>query len=301
MNCSCVLDHLSAYIDGELATSMRDDVQQHIDHCESCANEVASFRQLGELVSSFGEPPIPPPNWEQFSQRVNCPVAIATDATRQHRPPGRHPIVWIAGIGALVALAASLMLVAGWRTPLINDHDSMVRPSDAVTLNLQPVLEGFRTATSSAVSHLTSQFVSQDVTMHQAEVSFGRPTYVNMAAHEQMLPGDATITSTKLLSFPYCNCPRGQCTCGPNGCNCVVSVCERPDGSSYLVLENCISQPISFGDLKVELVQREGREVKQVTVDGTRSITFDRPTGGVTVTVVGLRDEAEIQTLLASN
>ena len=75
-------------------------------------------------------------------------------------------------------------------------------------------------------------------------------------------------------------------------------ICERPDGSTYLVLEHCQSQAVSFGDLSVRLVNRGDRKIQQVMVDGTHTISFDQEGG--TVTVVGLRGDTEIESLFAS-
>ena len=64
------------------------------------------------------------------------------------------------------------------------------------------------------------------------------------------------------------------------------------------MFEQCKSQAISFGDLPAQIVKRDGREIQQVTVNGTKAISFNRDNGKVTV--VGLRNDAEIDSLFAS-
>ena len=97
-----------------------------------------------------------------------------------------------------------------------------------------------------------------------AEAEFGRPTFLQASMKRNALPGNARMVSTKLIQFPYYKCLNGACTYGPGGCNCVACFCERPDGSTYLVLEHCKSQSVTFGDLPVQLVKRGNRHLQQV-------------------------------------
>lgn len=167
-----------------------------------------------------------------------------------------------------------------------------------MAVNLQPVLELFQLDTHAAIDALKSQFVLNDVDLADADVGFGRPTYVSMAMKDHVLPGGATVASTKTFSFPSCHCPEGHYTCGPGGCNCIAGNCERSDGSTYLVFEQCKLQAISFGDLPVQIVKRDGREIQQGTVNDTKAISFNRANGKVTV--VGLRSDTEIDSLFTS-
>ena len=73
--------------------------------------------------------------------------------------------------------------------------------------------------------------------------------------------------------------------------------CQRPDGSTYLVLEHCKSQSVTFGDLPVQLVKRGDRHLQQVEVDGTTAISWENM--GERMTAIGLRDNVEIESMLA--
>lgn len=235
---------------------------------------------------------------------------------------------WKVVAAGVVALAASLLVFASLR-PLSSDsqssetqlsksqpHESQPSKSNVAistadvptTMNLQPLLEHFPHDARQALDQLSSQLATSDTTsdtaadvaIEQADATFGRATFVSTAVGRHALPGQAKVTTTRLLSFPFCKCPPGQCTCGPAGCNCVACVCERPDGSTYLVLEHCQSQAVSFGDLpvRVRLINRGMQQVQEVTTGGTQTISFDQANG--TVTIVGLRGDAEIDTLIAS-
>ncbi len=300
MNCNTVRDQLSAYMDGELTDETAAQVQQHLAGCESCSHELALFEQLCMLVHAHVEPSTQPPAWELISQKLNDSALAAGIASTDLWNRGLAPVRsrnWKTLTGAIVALAATILLVANVMIPKREDQQSMNQASMAA-VNLQPVLERFQGDAFSAINALKSQFTFQDIALADADADFGRPTYVSTAAQTHTLPGDATVASTKTFSFAFCKCPKGQCLCGPGGCQCVACVCERPDGSTYLVLEHCKSQTVSFGDLPIQLVKRGGRDVQQVTIDGTETISFDRTSGKITV--VGLRGESEIETLLAS-
>ncbi len=303
MNCNSVRDQLSAYMDGELSPALSAQVEQHLSGCGSCAKELAEFKQLSNLARVHVESAGQPPAWATMAAKLDHSAsgsALAADFSTIDRNRGLAPdrsLNWKTISGTIVALAATVLIVANMMTP---NHETRPTTNQAsvAAVNLQPVLELFQTNAPAALNALKSQFTLKDVALSDADADFGRPTYVSTAAKEHTLPGDAMVASTKIFSLPFCHCPKGQCTCGPAGCNCVACVCERPDGTTYLVLEHCKSQAVSFGDLPVQLVKRGGREFQQVTIDDMKTISFDRPSGKITV--VGLRGESEIETLLAS-
>ncbi len=307
-DCSFVRDHLSAFMDGELATNTAEKVEQHLATCATCSHELAQFQQLSGLVSGAdldagkNAKMINLPSWELLEKRMNSgrsalPVdsAIGSRVTQVAAPRSIHN--WTLRVGVVAALAASLLIIAGLLLPQGGDRLAEQQASTA-SINLQPVLESFQLDPEAALTRLTDKFTVRNIPLTEADTDLGRTTYVNAAANENALPGGAKLASATLISLPFCKCPPGQCSC-LGGCNCVACFCERPDGSTYLVLEHCKSQGISFGDLPVTQIVRDGHQLQQVTVNGTQTISFDRPTG--TITVVGLRSDAEIETLLARN
>ena len=314
-DCLFVRDQLSAYVDGELDESFSVKVSHHLRCCEACSCELAQFQQLSEFVRKAPWASAHPlsvcdtaiavciPNWDVIADRLDARIAALNGAAEANDGVDQVLVSirskhWKLFTASMVALAASVLFFALLR-PIMKEHQGATIQSGVATLNLQPVLEIFGRDSGLALDLLSNQFESKEVDLEQAEMGFGRPTFVSLASRERQLPGEATVASTTVLSFPFCKCPEGQCLCGPDGCGCVACVCERPDGSTYLVLEHCKSQSVSFGDLPVQLVNRDGRQFQQVMVDETQAISFDRPTGRITV--VGLRGDAEIETLLASN
>lgn len=314
-DCRFVREHLSAYMDGELAEEQVAEVAQHLDGCDACSSELAQFQQLGDMARQQAKVCLHPfslsgtasaagmPSWESIANRLDdsgtsLAAGASVDQPQHQAIQSLHSMSWKWIGGMAVSLAASVLFLIMLR-PVTNNQPIRTDQASVATLNLQPLLEMFGYDSQLALDQLTRQFETKEVDLEQAEISFGRPTFVSMASRENPLPGNATVASTKVLSSPFCKCPVGECVCGPGGCGCVACVCERPDGSTYLVLEHCKSQSVSFGDLPVQLVNRDGRQIQQVTVDGTQAISFERPTGRITV--VGLRGDHEITSLLASN
>ena len=338
MICKQVRAALSAYFDGELdakpvsrtalaadsekiddrdAASAASDVplteqiRDHIASCQACTQELRLFEQLRQLVSVQPECQLPPPSWESIAMRLDTLSGMAlaagsdaaVSATQEPAAIAQPRTIHATNLrrtafAGLLTLAASVLLFFSLRGSHPDGGDAVVQ-AGAATLNLRPLLELFKTDSARALKTLTDQHPTVDVSLAKAEAEFGRPTFIQSSAKSNTLPGNAQLVSTKLMQFPFCKCPAGECTCGPGGCNCVACFCERPDGSTYLVLEHCKSQSVTFGDLPVQLVKRGERHLQQVEVEGTTAISWEQ--NGERLTAIGLRGSQEIDTLLAQN
>ena len=305
MNCKQACELMSAYFDGEVGSvtsESQNEVRDHIASCEACARELRSFEQLRQLVASQTYRQLTPPSWESIEARLN---GISCDTITDHESTAGikllprdlpHKRTQLFAVGGLLTLAASALLFFTLRVPPQDEGTSTSQASFA-TLNLQPIMELFSTDVDKAMATLASQHPTADVTLAKAEAEFGRPTFVQTSVSSNSLPGNAHLVSTKLVQFPDCKCPKGSCTCGPGGCSCVACVCQRPDGSTYLVLEHCKSQSVTFGNLPVQIVKRGDRHLQQAEVDGTTAISWEHE--GERLTAIGLRGFQEIDTLLA--
>ena len=314
MNCEDAREALSAYFDGELngdAYVRHEEIRDHFAECEACAESLSSYEQLRQLVSAKVEVQLTPPSWESILLRLDDTSRTALAASSDHahervRKDAASDLSFTVtvsktrrmAIGGLLSLAAIALLYFS----LNGSHQkvgNVVVQSGVATINLQPLLELFKSDSERALRTLTDQHPTVDVSPAKAQAEFGRPTFVQTSAKSNSLPGNAQLVSTKLMQFPFCKCPAGECTCGPGGCNCVACFCERPDGSTYLVLEHCKSQSVTFGDLPVQLVKRGERHLQQVEVEGTTAISWEQ--NGERLTAIGLRGSQEIDTLLAQN
>ncbi len=336
MNCKQACEWMSAYFDGELnvssmalatgsdrteeladsAAPLAVAIREHIASCDACACELRSFEQIRQLATSQQKSLLCPPSWESMALKLDQVrgMALATDsdcdAVGMVEPAASAvpliakpaastvPLIRRLALGGLLTLAASALLFFSLRTPPQLEGTS-ANQANFATLNLQPLIELFNTDSDKAMATLVSQHPTTDVTLATAEAEFGRPTFVQNSASSNSLPGNAHLVSTKLVQFPNCKCAKGICTCGPGGCSCVACVCQRPDGSTYLVLEHCKSQSVTFGDLPVQIVKRGDRHLQQVEVQGTTAISWEQD--GERLTAIGLRGFQEIDTLLANN
>ena len=337
MNCEQVRELLSAYHDGELdslsgkaraagmtigrsevpaasAVPLTRRIRDHLADCESCSCDLRSYERLRDLVSSQPTHQYSPPAWESIEVAISSGTTLATGSAKDSSTPAtvtipdglERPVVsasplkkarrW--AISGLLSLAASALLLFSLRT-LPHGNDTVANQPMIAMINLQPVMELFKTDPAQALETLANQHPTEDSSPTIAASEMTNPMVVQASMNGGRLPGNAQLVSTKLIKFPYCKCPEGACTCGPGGCQCVACVCQRPDGSTYLVLEHCKSQSITFGDLPVRLVKRGDRHLQQVEIDGTMAISWEQM--GDRMTAIGLRSDDEIDMLLALN
>lgn len=307
-DCNFVQEHLSAWLDNELDMATTSHIQQHLAVCNSCAEDVNCFEKIGRLVRASSANPDFMPPWEIIEKKINV-FNDSREWNKQAWPEiyGQRVLGrkrrWGAWAGVVAALAAFWILIIGLGKPYFAPNPLEDLRSEAnithVPLNLEPVLATFQNDPLGSIKALNAQYELNKISLADADNSFGRSTFVSQASRSHALPGTAHPDSTLLLSLPSCPCPKGKCTCGEYGCNCIVSICQRPDGSVYLIFEQCTSQNVNFGSLAVKNVQRLGVDFQEVRHGNTRSVSFDWSFGKVVV--VGLRNDSEVDSLFLSN
>jgi len=309
VDCKFVQEHISAWMDGELRAESKDEIQKHLDSCDKCARELTQYEELSRLARSFTLGTSSLPAWELIEKRIsgrNASQEVTTSestskSSSYSESPWRRSRSWRTLAGVLATMAASVLLVVSTGRPWISSNqlpDHWIDEHTNVSLNLQPLLELLLNDPHASIDALRDHYTLSDLKLADADANFGRPTFLTTLWKARGLPGSASPGSTMLLSLPSCQCPKGQCTCGEGGCNCIASICQRPDGSIYLVFEQCVSQKVSFGNLPVEIVKRNGHEFEEVRFGHTLAISFDWLSGKVVV--VGLRNDTEVDSLFAS-
>ncbi|MCS7466376.1 hypothetical protein NZK35_06765 [Stieleria sp. ICT_E10.1] len=146
--------------------------------------------------------------------------------------------------------------------------------------------------TEEAMQNLANRYSGKSASLAEVVESFGRQPSI-----QSMLPASVKLVSTQLLEMPQCNCSENECTCGPGRCNCVASICQRPDGTTFLVLEQCRGQEVSFGDTPTQLVKRGNHELKVGTSGETIAVSWKAPSGRLTA--FGLNGLDEFDQMLA--
>lgn len=299
MNCAQVKELLSPFYDGELGDSLASNVREHVAHCPACEAELASFQQLSVCVCSAETPQPASENWQCITARLkdssSQPVMVASSADRAG-PDGANRIFTLRGgrtvAAAILTLAASLFLIVGLRTgkgpsPLENS------PSVASAVDYGDVFQLFKQQPQLAMEKLSERYGGREVSAEQAEAMLGyRPSIT------ADLPSHTRLVSTRVLKLPQCKCAGGKCTCGPGECNCAACLCERPDGTKFLVFEQCKTQDVTFGDLPFVVARRDNRDVQFIRSDKQLAVSWIKDNRRLTA--IGLKDEAEAESLMAA-
>tara|TARA_R110002049_G_scaffold288534_1_gene471094 strand:+ start:5089 stop:6012 length:924 start_codon:yes stop_codon:yes gene_type:complete len=307
MECQEATEQLSAYFDDELTSEMADRVRQHVASCQSCQAELQSFAGIRKLSTQYREPASEVPSWETFAARMNSVQPLVQPAPVQTAsvPMSNGRSKWKDAATIVIALAASVLILWSVRRPQSSDEHAIAQQHShshagamagmaPTPIDFQDVVLDFNQDSNMAVNSFASKYDGTEVSIDEAAKDLG---YQPQA--RKSLPAGVQLVSTRLLKLPECNCAEGECLCGPDGCNCVACVCERPDGSTFMLVEKCKSQMVSFGDLPVQLVRRGDREL-QVT-QGEKGLAVSWEGTHARMTAIGLRDESELGVLLAAN
>ena len=282
MNCKEARACLSSYYDGELERNRAREVEQHLATCEICQGEVRSFKQMTGFLSEDASFSPASDSWE----KICCRLDEGYSAPAKVAPRLRMPLHFHLTVASL-AIAASVMMLGV--LPFRSDDTHPISQASA-TIDLSEIVELAAKEPSLALDAMARRFNGQEVAPEDAEALLGYQPAV-----ADSLPANTRIVSTKLLTLPNCECEDGMCTCGPSGCNCAVSLCERKDGSEFLVLEHCRSQSISFGELAVKSADGDTNSL-QFIGNGDR-LAASWISDSRRLTAIGLKDVAEAKRL----
>jgi anti-sigma factor RsiW len=116
MDCQTVQDLSIAFLEGELSPGETDQVAEHLEICEACAERLALFDEQSEDLAALPPPPDPRLQQPGFWDRMDA--ALAEEAAHALAPPAPPVPVWrrplkVSPLG-LVAYAAALLLAVTW-------------------------------------------------------------------------------------------------------------------------------------------------------------------------------------------
>ena len=282
MNCKEACTCLSSYYDGELDRLRSSEVEQHLATCKNCRCELRSFEQLSGFLSEDASCSPASDSWE----KICCRLDEARLAPAKVRPKLWMPSRIRLSVASL-AIAASILVLAVLR---FGPNEPRQTAQASATVDLSEIVNLAAQDPSFALDAMTRRFQGREVAPKEAEALLGyRPTV------EEALPVNTRLVSTKVLTLPNCECEDGKCTCGPSGCNCAASLCQRKDGSEFLVLEHCRSQNISFGELAVKPADGDSNSL-QLIGSGDR-LAASWISDSRRLTAIGLKDVAEARQL----
>ena len=301
MRCETIEEQLSAYFDDELPPALTEEIRSHLEGCASCHAEIESFECLRSLVWGDELSELQPPSWSAVAARL-YETQRTIELPERSENGGRKSSGFNDLLVIVASIAASILILAWTQRP--NVHSPQVAQSgqsrhamhlaSAAEINFQDAVSLQREDTSVAMRSLSNKYRGKTATIGEVERDLGYKPFV-----EATLTGGTKLVSTQLLTMPDCLCAESECTCGPGECNCVASVCERPDGSTFLVVEQCRGQNVNFGDLPVQLVRRGKHELQVSQSDQGFAVTWKADRSRVTA--FGLRDLDEMDQLLAVN
>jgi len=73
MNCEQIERQLGRYVDKELSTAERDEVEAHLESCSSCQTELAELRELVAGIANAKAAPVPDSLWPRIERRLHRP------------------------------------------------------------------------------------------------------------------------------------------------------------------------------------------------------------------------------------
>ena len=279
MNCEESRALLSIYIDGELSSDERVQLEVHLDGCTECSAELAELRCLASSYRKLPSPKLPQDLWARIRNSLADPHArspmstVATvfdrdtiTAARANRLRRRH---YLAACGAAAAVLMGFAI--HWN----------IGTSDDDTHNHDPLANyaaQFSTNVLLAQQRLVVQYSGRKITADEAFELVGyRP------ANVELPPTDFTCDSLYLLDMPCCKC--------------VEAVWTREDGSGVVIFEHVAGTKDWFkGHPSVQLACT-GKTCQIVELGNKFAASWG--IGRKTITVVGLRDMAELATIIS--
>lgn len=128
MNCHEARESLSSYLDGELPAREREELEEHLERCEACRQELLEMEALVEICRSLGEEPLPAGfqerlrarlvGWAPRVRRLSLSLADWFGASLQ-----LGWARWVAAVSLVVFLGCSFLAMAGvaggrWALPV---------------------------------------------------------------------------------------------------------------------------------------------------------------------------------------
>ena len=86
MNCKEVTGHLGAYLDGELPSTSRDDLDGHLTTCNSCRVNLDTLREITTELTLPAKVSVPEALWPVIERRLDRELPTPLSTTARHRP-----------------------------------------------------------------------------------------------------------------------------------------------------------------------------------------------------------------------
>jgi len=280
MKCYDVKRLLSAYYDGELASTGEDvdrrAIEAHLQGCEACSCDLQHFERLSFSAKQLPEAAAPQ-QWEGIEQSLFSEPSPVEKPAPHPAPPKRlqSPLLYI----PLTLAAIALIVVAGSFVLHLLTHDH----GDHLAINFNSYLADFQERPKEAQQILMSNYQGQAVQMSEAARVLG----YTPAASGPVAGYD--VEAVYLLEMPCCQCPQ-----------VVLKRKGSKDASGQIaVFEHEKDQPVWFGERPSHNAVCAGKPTRIVQVEnGKLAATWDNEDRHLTI--IGARNEAEVATLITA-
>tara|TARA_R110002072_G_scaffold282552_1_gene445521 strand:+ start:21466 stop:22305 length:840 start_codon:yes stop_codon:yes gene_type:complete len=276
MNCNDTKERLSAFYDAELPEAEAAEVRQHLSSCAECSRQQKAFAGLSGMVQSLPQPPLPTSGWKEMQDQLSSAEVAEPDTDSSPvQPAERRPRMssrFRRAVMVAATVAAALFVWLGseyWGGP--SRHELMAADFAHYVENLQDNPEA-------AQRELLSQFNGSEI---KPSVAARSVRYQPAAA--RTLPPDYTLESMYSLKMPCCDC--------------LQTVCRRSDGSRIAIFEYAEEQPATYGNAQQTRMQCRDKSCCLINASEQLAVTWND--GGRQITVAGVRDQSEIETLVA--
>jgi predicted anti-sigma-YlaC factor YlaD len=276
MNCVEVKDLLSHYHDGELSPDDRERVAAHLENCTGCSSELARFRELTGMMQRMPAPVPSALGWDQFEAQLadNATVEVAK-RVKQFKQPTRSRWLSFQGVRPLIAVAALLLVAVGWfavETWFGNASH------DLLAADIRQYVEEFERDPQAAQRELLAKYKGESVGLAEAvrQVSY-------QPAAARGLPPAYSVDSMHVLRMPCCDC--------------LQTVCQRGDGSKFVIFEYGEEHPTSVAERPSGMAHCRGENCCLVQINDQFAMSWKQ--GERHISVVGVRDEDEMNQLAA--
>ncbi len=110
MDCKKALSRLGAYVDGEMSADLMQEMEEHLDGCPFCRNQMGRIRQVEHILDSLSIPPVP----QEFAARIMAEARRRAPLVKEKKSFPLlewHPLQWLLDLSPPMRVAACTALL----------------------------------------------------------------------------------------------------------------------------------------------------------------------------------------------
>lgn len=159
MHCKKVLSRLQAYVDGEVPAGLMREMDEHLDACASCSNQVERIRAVGNILDSLSVPPLP----EGFSARVMAEArrrAPLAEKRKSFFPLEWQPLRWLLDLSVPMRIAACTVVLMACLLGMFMSREVSLSGNQRTSIAETENLDGFEWFSPTPPASLGSAYLT---------------------------------------------------------------------------------------------------------------------------------------------